>query len=145
MSLAGDGPDEDKIREIAGAYPQTKVHFEGSLNDERLRAWYDSLDILMLSSDYETFGMVLAEGAARGLPFVATDTEGPPEIDGGAGNVIVPIGDAHALAKGVETLLGDKKRYQNASKKNIALSHRYKGDIIAKKYHQRYQSLLLHA
>ena len=99
----------------------------------------------MLSSDSEAFGMVLAEGAARGLPFVATDTEGPPEIDGGAGNVIVPKGDAHALAKGVETLLTDKKRYRNASKKNIALSERYKGDVIAKKYHQLYQSLLLHA
>ena len=110
-----------------------------------MRTWYDSLDILMLSSDYEAFGMVLAEGAARGLPFVATDTEGPPEIDGDAGNVIVPTENAHALAKGVETLLGDEKRYQNASKKNIDLSERYKANIIAKKYHQRYQSLLLHA
>ena len=78
LSLAGGGREEEKIREIAGAYPNAKVHFAGSLNDEDLRAWYDSLDILMLSSDYESFGMVLAEGAARGLPFVATDTERTP-------------------------------------------------------------------
>ena len=145
LSLAGGGKDEEKIREIAEAYPQTKVHFAGSLNDERLCAWYDSLDILMLSSDYEAFGMVLAEGAARGLPLVATDTDGPRDIDGGAGNVIVPIGDAQALAKGVETFLADKKRYSTASEKNIALSRRYKGDLCAKKHHQIYQSVLLHA
>ena len=145
LSIAGGGGDEEKIREIAGAYPKAKVHFAGSLNDEQMRAWYDSLDILMLSSYYEAFGMVLAEGAARGLPFVATDTEGPPEIDEGAGNVIVPRGDAQALAKGVETLLADEKRYSTVSEKNIALSERYKGDLIAKKYHQIYQSLLLHA
>ena len=141
LSLAGSGPDEAKIREIAGAYPQAKVHFAGSLNDEHLCAWYDSLDILMLSSASEGLGLVLIEGAARGLPFVATDTAGPRDVDGGAGNVIVPTGNAQALAKGVEILLADKKRYQNASKKNIALSHRYKEDLIAKKHHQLYQRL----
>ena len=141
LSLAGGGGDEEKIREIAGAYPQTKVHFAGSLNDERLCAWYDALDILMLSSASEGLPLVLLEGAARGLPFVATDIAGPRDVDGGTGNVIVRKGDAQALAKGVETLLGDKKRYRNASKKNIALSERYKEDDIAKKHHQIYQRL----
>ena len=142
LSLAGGGGDEEKIREIAGAYPQTKVHFAGNLNDERLCAWYDSLDILMLSSAWEGLPLVLLEGAARGLPFVATDIAGPRDVDEGAGNVIVRKGDAQALAKGVETLLEDKKRYQNAvSKKNIALSERYKEDGIAKKHHQLYQRL----
>ena len=146
LSLAGDGKDEEKIREIAGAYPsQAKVRFEGKFNDENLRAWYDSLDILILSSDYEALPLVLLEGAARGLPFVATDVAGHREIDGGAGNVIVRTGDAKALAKGVETLLGDEKRYSTVSEKNIALSERYKANVIAKKYHQLYQSLLLHA
>ena len=78
-------------------------------------------------------------------PLSPPTQRGPPEIDEGAGNVIVRKGDAHALAKGVETLLGDEKRYSTVSEKNIALSERYKANIIAKKYHQLYQSLLLHA
>jgi glycosyltransferase involved in cell wall biosynthesis len=65
-----------------------------------------SLDVLVSASRTESFGMVLAEAAACGVPVVATATEGAREIvaDGATG-WIVPIGDVRALASAVALML----------------------------------------
>jgi glycosyltransferase involved in cell wall biosynthesis len=65
-----------------------------------------SLDVLVSASRTESFGMVLAEAAACGVPVVATATEGAKEIvaDGATG-WIVPIGDVRALASAVALML----------------------------------------
>jgi glycosyltransferase involved in cell wall biosynthesis len=65
-----------------------------------------SLDLLVSTSRTESFGMVLAEAAACGVPVVATATEGAREIvaDGATG-WIVPIGDVRALAAAVALML----------------------------------------
>lgn len=68
-----------------------------------------SLDVLVSASRTESFGMVMAEAAACGVPVIATATEGAREIvkEGMTGS-IVPIGDVRALASSVASLLRDK-------------------------------------
>src|ERR1700749_2050076 len=67
-----------------------------------------SLDVLVSASRTESFGMVLAEAAACGVPVVATATEGAREIvDEGVTGLIVPIDDVRALASSVASLLKD--------------------------------------
>jgi glycosyltransferase involved in cell wall biosynthesis len=70
-----------------------------------------SLDVLVSASRTEAFGMTMAEASACGVPVVATATEGAREIvaDGLTG-LIVPIGDARALASAVVSLLEDGPR-----------------------------------
>ncbi|HCU35204.1 MAG TPA: hypothetical protein DGT21_06990 [Armatimonadetes bacterium] len=68
-------------------------------------------DIVVLPSDTEPFGMVLIEAMAAGKPVIATRAAGPMEIvnDGETG-LLVPIGDAGALAEAACTLLADPTR-----------------------------------
>lgn len=68
-------------------------------------------DIVVLPSDTEPFGMVLIEAMAAGKPVIATRAAGPMEIvnDGETG-LLVPIGDAGALAEAACTLLADSTR-----------------------------------
>jgi L-malate glycosyltransferase len=70
-----------------------------------------SFDLLVSASRTEAFGMALVEAMACGVPVVATATEGAREIvaDGATG-LIVPIGDAGALAASVVSLLEDAPR-----------------------------------
>jgi glycosyltransferase involved in cell wall biosynthesis len=65
---------------------------------------FNALDILCLSSHDESFGYVLAEAMACGIPCVATRVGGVPEVVGDAG-VLVPPNDPPALAQGVLTAL----------------------------------------
>ena len=72
---------------------------------EEIARFFDGIDCLVLPSEKESFGMVLIEAMAAGLPVVATACNGPRSIivDGTTGS-IVPIGDTRGLATAIERL-----------------------------------------
>jgi glycosyltransferase involved in cell wall biosynthesis len=69
------------------------------------------MDVLVSASPHESFGLTLAEAAACGRPVVSTRNGGAEEIvvDGETG-LLVPVGDAAALAASVISLLEDAQR-----------------------------------
>jgi glycosyltransferase involved in cell wall biosynthesis len=70
-----------------------------------------SLDVFVSASRTESFGMAMAEALACGVPVVATATEGAREVvEDGSTGLIVPIGDAAAIAAAVISLLEDEAR-----------------------------------
>jgi glycosyltransferase involved in cell wall biosynthesis len=71
--------------------------------DAELAATYAAADLLVLPSRFETYGMVVTEALARGLPVLVTDTGGLPETvgrlrDGSRPGMLVPNDDPGALA-----------------------------------------------
>ncbi|MDT3670436.1 MAG: glycosyltransferase [Aromatoleum sp.] len=72
-----------------------QVRFLGQVPDAR-RA-FRAFDLFALSSDREPFGMVLVEALAAGVPVVATDCGGAPEVVGDR-TALFPFGDVDALA-----------------------------------------------
>jgi glycosyltransferase involved in cell wall biosynthesis len=106
--LAGDGPDEAAVRALAAAAGiADRTHFVGVVAYDRLGALYAAADVFMLASDNEGFGRVVVEAGLAGVPTVATDCPGPRELLDGGGGVLVPRGDAAALAAAVTGLLRD--------------------------------------
>jgi len=89
-----------------------RVHIVGPLTGSRLGAAYAAADALVLASRFETYGMVVTEALARGLPVVATDVGGMPEAlgtgsDGGRPGLLVRPGDAAAFAAALRQWLSD--------------------------------------
>ena len=84
-----------------------RVRLPGYVDDPS--PYYRSADLFVLSSDYEGFGNVIVEALSAGLPVVSTDCpDGPAEIlAGGKFGALVPCGDATALARAIETALGE--------------------------------------
>ncbi len=78
------------------------------LSDEELARAYNEAQVVVSPSLYEGFGLPAAEAQACGTPVVATTAGAFPEViaDGETG-VLVPPGDAGALAGAIERLLGD--------------------------------------
>ncbi|MGH7820209.1 MAG: glycosyltransferase family 4 protein [Candidatus Binatia bacterium] len=77
------------------------------LDDPRLRApLYQAADVLVFPSFYEGFGLPPQEAMGAGCPVVASSAASLPEVVGEAA-ILVPPGDAEALADAVESVLDD--------------------------------------
>ena len=78
--IVGDGPSR---RALETAYPD--AHFVGSKNSEALAVYYASSDVFVFPSRTDTFGMVLLEALACGLPVAALPVAGPLDVIGDSG------------------------------------------------------------
>ena len=75
-----------------------RITLTGALTGERLAAEYSHADLLVVPSRAESYGMVVGEAFARGIPVVASGAGGLPEAVGSSGaGIIVPADDAWAL------------------------------------------------
>ncbi|GAA4691852.1 glycosyltransferase family 4 protein [Nocardioides conyzicola] len=82
------------------------VRLTGPLSRADLDATYAEVDLLVLASRAETYGMVVTEALAHGVPVVGSDVGGVREALGGAG-VLVPPGDPEALSRALRHWLTD--------------------------------------
>ena len=89
-----------------------RVSFPGPRTGADLEATYAAADVLVLASRAETYGMVVTEALARGLPVVAAAAGGVPEALGRAGDgsrpgLLVPVDDPPALGAALRGWLSD--------------------------------------
>ncbi|MBD3239022.1 MAG: glycosyltransferase, partial [Chitinivibrionales bacterium] len=78
LVLAGDGPYFDEFRDTMQAFD--RVHFVGRVPREKLPELYSAADLFVFPSTTDTFGMVVLEAQACGLPALVTDIGGPKEV-----------------------------------------------------------------
>jgi glycosyltransferase involved in cell wall biosynthesis/predicted metal-dependent phosphoesterase TrpH len=100
LCLAGGGPEEGMLRDRLGGH----ATFLGWLEGDALARAYAAADVFLFASATDTFGQVLLEAQASGLPVVAVAVGGPCSIveDGVTGLLRAP--DAGALAEAVTSL-----------------------------------------
>lgn len=93
--------------------PGVHVYRDVAPNSERLRRLYAEADLFALPTLADCFPLAIQEAMAAGLPVVATDVGaiGEAICDGGTG-LLVPAGDANALAAALTALAQDSTRRQ---------------------------------
>jgi glycosyltransferase involved in cell wall biosynthesis len=94
-----------------------RVQLAGVLTGEALGHAYTTADLLIAPSRSETYGMVVTEALAHGLPVIAAAVGGLPEALGSAADgtrpgQLVPSGDPAALAAAIGDWLGDERLRQ---------------------------------
>ena len=96
MVVVGDGPARERL---AAAYPAAR--FVGAKRGDELAAYYASADAFLFPSLSDTFGNVVMEALASGLPVVAFDCAAAAEhvVDGMSGRIAVPGDEAGFIAE----------------------------------------------
>jgi glycosyltransferase involved in cell wall biosynthesis/predicted metal-dependent phosphoesterase TrpH len=102
LALAGGGPEEQALRDRIGA----RATFLGWLEGDALARAYAGADMFLFASHTDTFGQVILEAQASGLPVVAVAEGGPRTlIEDGRTGLLRPA-DAEALAEALTELAG---------------------------------------
>jgi glycosyltransferase involved in cell wall biosynthesis len=137
LVIAGGGGDKKQEIKVMGEKLLGKDRFEIiETTNDKMPEIYNKANVFTLASKTsESFGIVLVEALASGLPVVATDDPIRREIVGDAGLFVDPT-DTDAYAKAIEKALntnwGDKPRKQ---------AEKFSWDKIAKQYEELFNSL----
>jgi glycosyltransferase involved in cell wall biosynthesis len=110
LAIAGDGPDravlEQRARDLGLA---GRARFLGNLPREDVLRLFRAADASLLPSSWENFPHTVVEALAVGCPVIATTVGGVPEVvRDGANGLLVPPGDARALAAAIERYFADE-------------------------------------
>ncbi len=120
---------EDKIKKLGLG---NNVAFTGFVEEARLPELYSSADIFVLPSLWETFGFVLVEAGACGVPLCGSDAGGIPEvIQDGANGLIFKKANPADTAEKLRIMLDDAalRRDMGRKSRDIAVS-KFEWEII---------------
>ena len=92
-----------------GSVWMTASRWPASTTPQSLDEYYDRADVFVLATLQETYGMAVAEALARGLPVVSTTTGAIPDLVGADAGLLVPPGNAAALAEALARVIGDEQ------------------------------------
>ncbi|MEW6673241.1 MAG: glycosyltransferase family 4 protein [Thermodesulfobacteriota bacterium] len=108
LVIAGDGVEKDKLYRLAAENLPGKVTFLGKIAREHMYRIYSAGDVFVFPGIRESLGMVFLEAQSCGIPVVAFDNGGIPEVvrDGETG-LLVPMYDSDRFAGAIEKLLTD--------------------------------------
>ena len=143
LVLVGDGPDRTEAIEEARAQGITdRVVFLGK--QDSVAEIMACADLLLLPSTNESFGLVALEAMASGVPVVATNAGGLPEVvETGLTGYLGEVGDVEAMADGAIHILGDDERWRRMSQAATESAvGRYGVDKVIPQYERYYERIL---
>jgi len=122
LVIAGDGDERQALEQQAGELGLNgRVRFVGALPRERVLGLFRAADAAILPSAWENFPHAVVEALAVGTPVVASRTGGLEEVlEDGRNGLLVPPGDAAALAAAVKLVLGEAERFRAATVPSVA-------------------------
>ena len=136
LVMVGGGPLEARLRRRAVELGvDGRVEIQPAVNLHSVPDLMRGLDILVNPSRSESFGVVMLEASASGVPVVATKVGGTAEtvIDGETG-LVVPVGDTSALAAALDALAADaslRTRLGTAGRRFVETTYEWRDCVEA--------------
>jgi len=144
LIIVGDGALRRRIEGMVQGPLQGRVHFEGRVSNEHLPRYYASADLFCSPArGGESFGIVLLEAMACGVPIVATDLPGYRTVlTPGREGLVVPPRDPAALTTALRALLDDRALRADMGARGIETARGYAWPGVAARLEEIYGSLV---
>ncbi|MDW8337626.1 MAG: glycosyltransferase family 4 protein [Thermoleophilia bacterium] len=128
------GVSEHELRRVAASLPpevRSRIRAHGYLDDDARARVLAEVDVLCAPSLHgESFGMVLVEAMAAGVPVVASRVPGYVDVLPESCGRLVPPGDPRALAEAVEALLADPELRRALGSAGRSAAARYDWSVV---------------
>jgi phosphatidyl-myo-inositol alpha-mannosyltransferase len=143
LCVVGEGAERERCQHMVPPSIRPDVLFVGRVSHADLPRYHASADVFVApNTTGESFGMVLLEAMAAGLPVVASDIAGFRGVvkDGRQGR-LVPAGNAFALADGVAALLDNPQLRRAMAAEGRATAAEHAWPLVARRILAVYQSV----
>jgi phosphatidyl-myo-inositol alpha-mannosyltransferase len=139
LVVAGEGPEGRALSELSPAV-RDRVVMLGAVPYAELPRYHAAADVFVApNTGGESFGIVLAEAMAAGLPVVASDIPGFREVvRQDVEGLLAPPGDAAALATALTRVLEDRGLRQRLGDAGRAKAERYRWERVAGEVEEAY-------
>ncbi len=142
LSIVGDGSLRNKLEKLTSALGLNKnITFTGPLTSKAVSQAMQAADFLLLSSDFETFGIVLIEALACGLPVISTKCQGPIDIVKEEVGILVEKNNILDMVNAMKKLLDTPSLFDRSKIRQYAVS-KYSSTVIVKQLEQLYQEAI---
>lgn len=143
LRIVGDGPcKKELLRKAEELGVSSQVEMLGRLSRSGVCEQMRKADCFVLSSDSETFGVVLIEALSQGLPVVSTSCGGPSDIINEKNGILVKPKDVQSLSEAMYVM---RKTHDQFDKPAIIreCQERYSEKKVSNQYIQFYQDALI--
>ncbi len=132
LVVAGDGRDRDAIG-LLSEQDRARVVMLGAVPNDDLPAYHAAADVFVAPAvGQESFGIVLVEAMAAGVPVVASDIPGYREVvRDGVDGLLVPPRDPTALAAALRRVLGDPELASSLVRAGRERAREYSWEVVA--------------
>jgi glycosyltransferase involved in cell wall biosynthesis len=141
--MVGAGPDLDDMKELAGflRIPGSMVQFLGVKTGKEFAELLNGADFSVLSSRYETFGTVVIESLACGVPVVATSVGVAREVINKSNGLLVEPGDEKAMTDALFQMMDLCREFDKTIIRQ-GLADKYSKESVGKDIMSLYKDML---
>jgi glycosyltransferase involved in cell wall biosynthesis len=134
LLIVGDGPSRAALEERARARQLKWTQFAGFRNQSELPAWYICMDVFVLPSQFETWGLVLNEAMLFQLPVIASSRVGATEdlIETGKNGYVFDVGDVARLKDALRILADSAETRSSFGWYSRAIVEKYSHDVCVR-------------
>lgn len=117
LDIVGDGPERATVQAMFGSFPGNRLVWHGEKTAAEIAALLSRAALYVWPGHGEAYGLAYLEAQAAGLPVVAEEVAGVPEVvKSGTTGLLTPENDTAAYASAIETLLGNDRRREELAK-----------------------------
>ena len=143
LHIGGDGTLLDSYRKMAKELGiEANCKFYKGIMRSDIALFYSRLDIFVLPSRYETFGVVLIEAMACGIPVIATKCGGPQEIVIPSTGILIEKDDPGELADAVKIIAENSGTYNKEAIRSY-VKEKFGRSVIINRLSSLYQDILI--
>jgi len=142
LIMIGNGPDWEQTKQYAKELALgTSIRFTDVLEGKKLVDEMSRCQFSVLFSNYETFAIVIPENLSMGIPVIATNVGGVPEVLPLEFGKLIPPKDENALSQAMDYMLDHFHEYHSESMRNY-VEENYSYDEVGLRFHDFYKEAL---
>lgn len=143
FTLCGDGREMNAIKQyVAEHHLENNVIIKGMLSENEVATLFQASDVFISPTQFESFGMAIAEAMSCGLPVITTNTTAPKEYVTKNNGILLNVNSVEEMAKALSYIITNLHQY-NAEKTREQIESRFAFNNFGQRMLTIYKSLII--